>query len=114
MKNANTRNFIVWGIVIALLLAMVTASNSSFDGPSKDSISYSQLQAHVEAKQVESAVIDVEGGVITGKLDNGEKFKTNIGPINLDADALFQDTDCLLYTSPSPRDKRQSRMPSSA
>ena len=26
--------------------------------------------------------------------------------------ALF--TNCLLYTSPSPRDKRQSRMPSSA
>ena len=24
------------------------------------------------------------------------------------------DKDCLLYTSPSPRDKRQSRMPSSA
>ena len=24
------------------------------------------------------------------------------------------DIDCLLYTSPSPRDKRQSRMPSSA
>ena len=27
---------------------------------------------------------------------------------------LDQDIDCLLYTSPSPRDKRQSRMPSSA
>ena len=26
--------------------------------------------------------------------------------------ALYK--DCLLYTSPSPRDKRQSRMPSSA
>ena len=25
-----------------------------------------------------------------------------------------QDAICLLYTSPSPRDKRQSRMPSSA
>ena len=25
-----------------------------------------------------------------------------------------QETVCLLYTSPSPRDKRQSRMPSSA
>ena len=25
-----------------------------------------------------------------------------------------QSGDCLLYTSPSPRDKRQSRMPSSA
>ena len=26
----------------------------------------------------------------------------------------MQDNPCLLYTSPSPRDKRQSRMPSSA
>ena len=28
--------------------------------------------------------------------------------------ALLYDSVCLLYTSPSPRDKRQSRMPSSA
>ena len=28
--------------------------------------------------------------------------------------AFTQSIDCLLYTSPSPRDKRQSRMPSSA
>ena len=27
---------------------------------------------------------------------------------------LALDSSCLLYTSPSPRDKRQSRMPSSA
>ena len=27
---------------------------------------------------------------------------------------ISQKHDCLLYTSPSPRDKRQSRMPSSA
>ena len=27
---------------------------------------------------------------------------------------FIEDLDCLLYTSPSPRDKRQSRMPSSA
>ena len=35
---------------------------------------------------------------------------------NNDARGLGQRTDnvCLLYTSPSPRDKRQSRMPSSA
>ena len=30
------------------------------------------------------------------------------------ADATTHITTCLLYTSPSPRDKRQSRMPSSA
>ena len=28
--------------------------------------------------------------------------------------AMVHDCDCLLYTSPSPRDKRQCRMPSSA
>ena len=27
---------------------------------------------------------------------------------------IVQDPHCLLYTSPSPRDKRQARMPSSA
>ena len=34
----------------------------------------------------------------------------------LDIDYVYFDNDqaCLLYTSPSPRDKRQSRMPSSA
>ena len=39
-----------------------------------------------------------------GGVDDGEK------PI----DAAYRELDCLLYTSPSPRDKRQSRMPSSA
>ena len=29
-------------------------------------------------------------------------------------DSIGKHVDCLLYTSPSPRDKRQSRMPSSA
>ena len=36
-----------------------------------------------------------------GSLRNGVEFN-------------FQPMTCLLYTSPSPRDKRQSRMPSSA
>ena len=30
------------------------------------------------------------------------------------SDAMADYKNCLLYTSPSPRDKRQSRMPSSA
>ena len=33
---------------------------------------------------------------------------------NLHWSSLKNNKDCLLYTSPSPRDKRQSRMPSSA
>ena len=38
-----------------------------------------------------------------------------IGPNGAGKTTLFNlITGCLLYTSPSPRDKRQSRMPSSA
>ena len=45
--------------------------------------------------------------------------KVNWSDAPKDADGVFFDTfikfdSCLLYTSPSPRDKRQSRMPSSA
>ena len=32
----------------------------------------------------------------------------------IDKSQLVENYGCLLYTSPSPRDKRQSRMPSSA
>ena len=93
MKNVNTRNFIVWGIVIALLLAMIAASNTSLDGPAKDDMTYSQLQQRVQASEVKSALIDAEGGVITGTLNNGEKYRTNIGPYNLDADEIFENSD---------------------
>ena len=34
--------------------------------------------------------------------------------IDKTTDDFFKNKSCLLYTSPSPRDKRQSRMPSSA
>ena len=34
--------------------------------------------------------------------------------LNIIGGLLEADSGCLLYTSPSPRDKRQSRMPSSA
>ena len=47
----------------------------------------------------------VSGYVFTN-LDEGFK--------NINVDLLGDDLLCLLYTSPSPRDKRQSRMPSSA
>ena len=93
MKNANTRNFIVWGIVIALLLAMFAASNPSLNNAEKNEITYSELQKHVETDNVKSANIDVEAGVITGTLKNDEKYRTNIGPINLNADALFEGTN---------------------
>ena len=43
-------------------------------------------------------------------------FQSNldVGTFIGEARSLYQTKGCLLYTSPSPRDKRQSRMPSSA
>ena len=38
--------------------------------------------------------------------------RSNVAPFGLDKDAVIQ--GCLLYTSPSPRDRTRSRMPSSA
>ena len=36
------------------------------------------------------------------------------GEIDLEEHPYYEDYDCLLYTSPSPRDYAASRMPSSA
>ena len=55
-------------------------------------------------------------------LDSGSDGVTQISAILAESDAKYDaihiishgDEGCLLYTSPSPRDKRQSRMPSSA
>ena len=60
-----------------------------------------------EAVHLEASDLTTHG-VIVGMTGSG---KTGLSVIMLE-EALLQ--GCLLYTSPSPRDKRQSRMPSSA
>ena len=49
-------------------------------------------------------------------LNTGETLMTIMLPACIKAltDAGTQTSDCLLYTSPSPRDRTRSRMPSSA
>ena len=48
----------------------------------------------------------------TGNIKSAEKLVTS--HLRLVAKIAMGYKGCLLYTSPSPRDKRQSRMPSSA
>ncbi len=43
-----------------------------------------------------------------------ENFKAKYEEVKIGAGATLKVTDCLLYTSPSPRDLSTSRMPSSA
>ena len=53
-------------------------------------------------------------GVLSGHRD--ALIALSLGEIKISQDKsdTIYATSCLLYTSPSPRDKRQSRMPSSA
>ena len=46
----------------------------------------------------------------------GRECTATVDPVNLDADYrhIAEISPCLLYTSPSPRDRTRSRMPSSA
>ena len=59
----------------------------------------SMVQAALLKQQDDIAALVIEVNSLKGLLEEKEASKK---------------FDCLLYTSPSPRDKRQSRMPSSA
>ena len=43
-----------------------------------------------------------------------EYTKEDLQNVHADYDVYHKDDNCLLYTSPSPRDRTRSRMPSSA
>ena len=55
-----------------------------------------------------------DGRVRAGRLNKNDIVVLQTADCDLDRHGLAALIDCLLYTSPSPRDKRQSRMPSSA
>ena len=62
--------------------------------------------------QVYTAVSDEDVTLETGEVDALDWL--TLEDINIDVRKHPEMYTCLLYTSPSPRDKRQSRMPSSA
>ena len=67
----------------------------------------------MELRNLETLVLrSMKAGV---DADNEMEAFVNFAESLLDTDdEQVKDSTCLLYTSPSPRDKRQSRMPSSA
>ena len=61
-----------------------------------------------------SAIWDIDSELLTAQLTEQPEFGSIRTPGTTMGKTLRQMMVCLLYTSPSPRDKRQSRMPSSA
>ena len=69
---------------------------------------------YAQESEVEETVEDSPVLSFSGSVDT--YFRTNLGGGSNDVrdGGTLAPGTCLLYTSPSPRDKRQSRMPSSA
>ena len=81
----------------------IDKNSSSFDNiKSKNFPLNSELEAFLTFRGVAT------GGWLRSVSPDAESFSVRT------RHSFIQLPDCLLYTSPSPRDKRQSRMPSSA
>ena len=74
-----------------------------------DSIEMDETIVEIATDKVDSEVPSSLEGVLVEKLFDVDEI-VKVG----EAFAIVETSACLLYTSPSPRDKRQSRMPSSA
>ena len=64
-----------------------------------------------DPQSLENAILDKLGENVIKWENLGNSYNDKVNRITYEE--VIDDT-CLLYTSPSPRDKRQSRMPSSA
>jgi len=56
----------------------------------------------------------ISGAALSNDLGLPDIGLTTLGEVSMRGRAIARVTDCLLYTSPSPRDRTRSRMPSSA
>ena len=62
---------------------------------------------HPAAHGVLRLILELDGEIV-------ERAEPHIGLLHRGTEKLIEYKTCLLYTSPSPRDRQKSRMPSSA
>ena len=83
----------------------------SYSGPVKSMHYLLRHAVDIDALLANDAHAEVNHELIGDILSGAASFAEDVlAPINWDGDQ----NPCLLYTSPSPRDQRGSRMPSSA
>ena len=94
----------------ATLINVAQVSSDQTDPNPGNNVSQTQTNVVGEAK-LTIAKVHLSNPAIAGENLTYGIVVTNSGPS--DAESVII-TDCLLYTSPSPRDRTRSRMPSSA
>ena len=101
--NSVFKNALVWVLLgSALIFIFNNVENAS--SSKREMISYSQFKQEVLSDRVAKVTYKGDQMTIFGERLDGTRFETR-HPIY---------KSCLLYTSPSPRDRQKSRMPSSA
>ena len=90
-------------------------NNASFTPPFTATI-FNNAAVDLNSNGVLDSFTDADGVFIqeVGDINSIPGVVDASGLITFQAQSINQQGLCLLYTSPSPRDKRQSRMPSSA
>ena len=70
----------------------------------------------LDEKQVDEGLRGIRQALLEADvtLDVAKQFIENVKPKALGQEIIRSTSPCLLYTSPSPRDRQKSRMPSSA
>ena len=104
IKPNFTRFFMTWtlqGMWVSMCLLCVLTALSSYSGIIVNNIFYIGLMIFISGFIIE-VLADHQKTVFRKNIDNKDKFISS---------GLWA---CLLYTSPSPRDRQKSRMPSSA
>ena len=101
-------------VVVALVVAIIGVSAYRSHAASQARSEFDAAQSAATGAYTSLADAISEGEQLyshsEGKVGDGDSSRADLRAARDEANALT----CLLYTSPSPRDKRQSRMPSSA
>ena len=114
-RNADINDLINYGNTFGFEVAEIPVQEIDAVSVSSTKIRKALLDGAIEAA---NSYLGYEF-MLTGTVKKGKGLGRKIGfptaNITIDEDyKLIPSNGCLLYTSPSPRDKRQSRMPSSA
>ena len=113
----NFKNIAMWAIIVFLTIGLYNMfKNPQQNLGKKNNIIFSEFLSEVDNGRV--VRVEIQGNNIKGVFSDGNIFTTyspnDPNLIEKLSNKGVSISACLLYTSPSPRDKRQSRMPSSA